>query len=568
MPRAQWSLDLEKIERELDPAHRFVDVAIQFRVMRCSCGRPHIPQSSDLAAVRRHLDELAKVEHRPVPDRILPKVYGGRYDTLLGRYVGDPDPTAVRLVDCHEGQVPLITFDEPDIIRLVAIGTPGAGKSRCAMCRGLRNAIERANSIGALIAPTNKGRLRLWKEFLELLEGHGLVQDVIKSENQIVLKNRSNILVLAAKSSGAQYGSPLQGYSLDWAVPDETQNIDDDAHDEITARGRNAGSKYFIMETATNIGSPSWRLRRERLKTNKQCKLERFHGFANPWVDPDWWKKLLAEYTDRKYKEYILAEEVPPELLVYPTFSYAETIRPRPNLLGTGWQDITAQLALEKFQREGVQFLVGQDFGVLTNASVIFKVYQSPQGERCWWAVDEVTSQAGTTADIHARMLLQTYASEQLAVVADPHFNTKDHDKSDYNLFRREGIWIRPAADGQIARETRIGIVCRLLGERDPLGKVGRRRLFIDCDSNRNPVCPKLAQAFVGLQRNELGQAERDKKDATDQTHWPAAVGYLVYPWERVPFTAVPAPVASHSNRLVRQFGKPNGTGNSGRRSR
>jgi hypothetical protein len=457
------------------------------------------------------------------PAEILPKVYGGKYDALHRRYVGPADK--VEMISCHEGQLPLLTYDKPGVLRVLALGPPGGGKTFSIVRRALLNAVERPNLIGGIVAPTGDRRQIVWRDFLELVEPLGWIRDVKESKKEIVLANGTIVQILSAKAPSAQQGNPLQGRNWFWCCVDESQNVDEGAHREIAARGRRAGQEYRIYESATKSHHPGFVVRLEQFKTNETYELVKFKPEQNPWLDVGWYERLKADMSDRDYREWIQGEDVPPEMLVYPAFSFAETVKPRNH----GLRDITERVVHEKFNRTGIKYIVAQDFGVLTSTSEVLKCYQGPGGRRLWWAIDEITSYADVRADLHARKVMSRYSPEDVLVVADPHFNTKEADRSDYNLFRAQGLDIVPATHGKISRRHRIAMLNALLCDAN-----GERSFFIDCDSNRNAKCPKLVESLMTLQYNDHGEAERDKKDYRDMTHWACAVGYGVYPWERI----------------------------------
>ena len=500
MPASNKTLLKERIRRLSRESDRYVDIAAQLRVYR-----------------RNVADTAAE------PAELLPRIYGGRYDRLARKYVGPAEK--VTEISCHAGQVPLLTFAEPGVARVLALGAPGGGKTFAAIRKALLCALDRANSIGGIVAPTNDRRQIVWRDFLELVEPLGWIEEVKQTAKEIVLVNRTVVQILAAKRPSVQQGNPLQGRSWDWCVVDESQNVDDDTQVEIDTRGRRAGTKYVVFETATNAQVPSFRVRLEKYKANPILhRILRYEGKDNPWTERAYWERLKGLMSEREYREKILAQDVPPELLVYPRFSFAETVRPVP----AGLRDITPLITADRFQRPA-KYIIAQDFGVLVNASIVLKAYAGPGGveDRLWWAIDEITSYQ-TGADLHARMILQGYDPDEVLVVADPHFNSKEADKSDYQMFRNEGLTIQPAAFGQIPKKHRISMVNTLLED-----AAGKRRVFVACDSNKNPACRKLVQSFMSLQYSDNGVAEADKKDLRDMTHWTCALGYGLYPWER-----------------------------------
>ena len=496
MNRSELNRLLEKLRKKLRVEDRFADMGAQLRVYR-------------------------RGKRRAVKAELLSRVYGGVYDRLHRRYVGPP--TKIEEISCHAGQVPLLTFDEPYVARVLALGAPGGGKTFAIVRRALLNCLDRPNSIGGIVAPTDERRQIVWRDFLELVQPFGWVEDVRESKKEIVLINRAVVQVLAAKRPSVQAGSPLQGRSWDWCCVDESQNVAPDAQVEIDTRGRRAGTKYVVYEAATNSPVPSFKIRLEQYRANEKAhRILRYSGQENPWVDPEYWERLKERMTEREYQELILAQDVAPELLVYGRFNFRENVQPRPQL----GRDVTAQITLEKYGR-GYKYIAATDFGALTTTSIILKAYAGKGGDRIWWAIDEFMSYQ-TTSDIHARKLLSRYAAEDLIVICDPHFNSKDADKSDMHLMVQEGLHVVPAVHGKIARKHRLSMMNTLFEDAR-----GVRRLFIDCDEKtKTPACPRFAEACMSLQYNEYGEAEKDKKDKNDRTHTPAAVGYGVFPWE------------------------------------
>jgi hypothetical protein len=551
LPRGKASLLVEQIEALLrTDGSRHVDLGATLRVHRCTCGVSHVdwPKGKD------HSKHFAAPAELVTDATGKPRVWGGRYDRLLRRYVGDLESTTE--LKCHAGQIQLLTLsgddaygrplDSPEVLRILALGSPGAGKTMGAVTRALLMALDRPNSTGGLIGPTGDRRQILWDAFLEVCP-RAWIQDIRTSKKEIVLVNNTVVQVLAAKASSSQYGSPLQGRSFDWAVPDESQNIDDAGHTEIATRGRRAGGSYRIFETATNAAVPAFRVRLEQFKANPLYRRINFTGYSNPWVEPEYWHKMRGEMSTRDFREKILAEDVPPERLVYPRFSMAENIAPAgmlppkpadPARAATFWlndierkrlgrlRDVTEKLTFERFNVAS-KYIIAQDFGVLINAAEVLKVYQAETGDLFWWAIDEITSGGGT--DLHAYKLKNYYDPSECVVIADPHFNSKESDKSDYNIMREQGWETFPSTHGKISVKHRIAMFNALLEDAD-----GRRRFFVDCDGNGVPKCTRLVRSLVSSELNDYGEAEKDRKNgASDPSHWPSAVQFGLFHWER-----------------------------------
>jgi len=525
MPRSLASLLREEIAGLVGEEGRYLDMAAQLAVYRCSCGVPHHewPDGRDHAG------------HYPVRAEILPRVYGGRYDQVRRRYDAAP-ATDVLEVPCHDGQLPVLLFAEPGILRVLALGTPGAGKTTCAVIRGVMQALDHPGTQGALVAPVSDRRDVLVEKFQELVPAHWVADQLPKGKGY-VLKNDSTIWILSAKRASKQYGNPLQGRDWDWAVVDESQNVEDDSHREIAARGRRAGKRYQIIETATNAPLPAFRVRKERsFKGRAHNRLIRFTGYQNPWVEPEFWRQMKAEHSDRDFREFYLAEDVAPERLVYPRFSYASHICPRGQV--PAWADevtrrrwgrlvdVTEKITAEWSYDRPSRWILAQDFGVLVNATIALKAYQAENGDRLWWCCFEHT---GQHTDLHAQSLRQYFDPDECVVVGDPHMNSKESDKSDYHIFEAAGWFIRPAVHGKISVKHRLAMLNALLED-----AAGVRRLFVDCDTAGVEKCPMLVRALLTSEMNDMGGDAVRKNGMQDMTHWPSAVAFGVFPWERV----------------------------------
>lgn len=466
-----------------------------------------------------------------VPGKLLPKVYGGRYDRFLRKYVGAPEH--VDELSCHKGQLPLLLWDDPDKRWLMALGTPGVGKTYALLTKAALLIADRPNSNGGIVAPTGERRDIVWDEFLDIIGPLGWIDDMSTLKHRIWTKNGNIIDFVGAQRPSKKRGAPFQGKSWDWVVVDESQNVEDYAHTDIATRGRRAGLKFLVVESATNLSDRRFQERVKRYDDGKRHHVMRLVGKENPFVDEDWWSVLADSLDPRVYRQQVLLEDLPPEERIYPTFSWRETIRPRPEY---GWQDVTPTITKEIFGKPS-HYIIGQDFGVLVTYSVVLKCYREPNtGERIWWAIDEITSRNYTTADIHARRIKERYHESDCVVLADPHLNSKEVDASDYNLFRKEGFTIKPAIGGRIKIRHRLSMMNCLLEDASGVmpGMPGKRRFFIDCSHDRKPACPLLATAFHSMEVPDSGVLEAYRKDKHDQTHYPAAVAYGLYRWEKI----------------------------------
>lgn len=173
-----------------------------------------------------------------------------------------------------------------------------------------------------------------------------------------------------------------------------------------------------------------------------------------------------------------------------------------------------------------------------------------------WWVVGEVTT-AQQTTEVHIKELLRVVARDwncnlrdrdgrisgpQIAVRADPYGDTgNDAEQPDitvYKEFRNHGVLIKPAAYStaagnrirvqKVPKEARIDMMCTLLCAANQ-----ERRLYVATDERGLPVAPKLVEAFETMERDAGGQAETQKKNKKDPSHWPAACGYGLWAIEK-----------------------------------
>jgi hypothetical protein len=477
----------------------------------------------DMAARLRVYDKNPDGSDNAVPGELRGKLYGGRYDSLLEQYV-ECDDLEQTEISCHRGQLDLLEHEKDGIMRVMALGGPGAGKTTAIVRRALINCLERPNTTGGMVGATGDRKLILWEEFLGIVEPLGWVKEIRAKDGAILLKNGCKVEVLSAYRPSRQAGSPIQGRSWNWCCVDEGQSIPDYAHKDIDERGRRVGTKYKVYESCTNMAIPAFQLRKERYKEDRSKDVIRFNPFDNPWVEDEYWERFKKEYGEREFKARILAEDVPPERLVYSGFSHQYSLGPRPN-----WTDVTARLISQKFGVHGKRYVVGQDFGIVMNASIFLKAFRDPKSKEVrWWVVREI-SHTGDTLSL-ANRICGEYDPSELCVIADPHINSKDADKSDYHIFRRSGLYIRPATQSPpIKVKHRVSMLNALFEDAN-----GDRALYVECNRQRKSYAPKLVNALMTMEIGEDGALEADRKDINDRSHWPSALAYGLFPFERI----------------------------------
>ena len=532
---------LAEYEGEFESATRYVDMGVELRV------------------VRRDPDSTYRL-----PDPDLPPVTvvqtirrGGMADTAR-----DPvslcGPSANPVIwHCSEAAAEIIVHASNIPDRLLAIGSMGASKT-VTLCQWLYfRALEYtgANVEFGAVAPTNprldfiaKGIRQLypttwwrWKERTQVFS----------------LANTVDIRLVSAHRSSQAEGSRLQGYTWPVIGVDELQDLIEE-NDNIEARGRGPWSLQRL-NTATAKDDPHWRSFRDRLKTIAQWAERTMFGPDSPFVSPSYWEDLKATMSPRAYQSAILAMDVAPENRTYPTWERKHNLRPVPVI---GARDVTAS-ELARIGYAGASILAGHDPGKTCRVTELLKAYQfgsNPEPE--WFVVGEITSDRATT-EAHGLALIDYVKKRwgdpsQLLVHIDPHSNGSENDNEhpDFTVkttLKNLGLNVREAAympgkttPGRIGRKARVEMVNTLLCSarmvKDARGNlvldaqdnpINVRRLYVACDDRRQPVAPKLVEAFERLENDADGNPDRGKKGAGDFTHWPAALGYALWKIEK-----------------------------------
>ena len=502
----------------------------------------------------------------PVPNRTILKVYGGRYDRVLRRYVRGDDkrkvvPDRVESIKCHEGQVRFLTVRKRGLKWVMGVGAMGAGKSMSGATRLLLELLDGANTTWGAIGPTlTHVDANILAYFLALVVPLGWLDVHAKKARAVRLVNNGGAEFYGAEKRSTEGGYSFQGRNWDGCVVDEGSKIEAGAHGEIAGRGRTKASRYVVYECTVFDDYPDFTLRIERLRLEPE-------KYLIIWYHCDWncfieveahLANLRSTLSHRDYRRLVLLIEDAPERRVYSHFRLGVHVRPVP----TGALDVTERVTKEVL---GVpyKYVMGQDFGAIVTCTIVLKCFELPgkKGQRHWWAVDEITSRY-LVSSRHARKILHAYADpDDFVVLADPHTNMPgDADASDYTMFRDAGINVHRAATEHAVKKNKISIRQRISMVNSLLEDAnvspercrefncstpgcaghGEAHLFVDAKAANDPACRDLANAFLRFQLNEHGQAKPEKKDEKhDLTHWVDAVGYGLWRFERARVTGI-----------------------------
>lgn len=546
---------LRKAEQEvaeiLSGVDRYVDMGVRLLVVRQA---REGEEGASLLKAKPDLRFVVIREHR----------LGGVLDTELGEFVTPSESPVTWL--CSEQTEDLILHRDDLPLRLCVEGAMGAGKSTLGVQWCLLRALEHSGTgaeIGVLAPTTSRLQevIRTFRDLMPATWGEWRERD-----QTYTLVNGVVLRFLSTHEASREEGSRIQGYSFVACLSDEGQDslgVDGD----VEARGRDAPrGAYKRLVTTTVKDSPAYRSWRDRVSRTTHpisnvplWGLYRLRGTDSPFVPVDYWIQLRATMAEREYLRKVEALDLPSESRVYSSWSREHNLWPIP----LGATNVTAR-ELGRHHDAYCSVLVGFDPGVAQDSSVILRAYEiAERDERgqlvyriVWYVEAELITQGGTT-ETHARKLYELLRdrfgcyrpgrngrvdpdSPVALIRADPYSRGKENDQahpdiSVYQTFRRLGMIIKPAAykvgstdPAQIPREGRIELVQSLL-----CSYSGERRLYVHCDDRRQPVAPRLVEAFESQERDGNGHPERGrdgrKRKETDYSDLTAALGYAVF---------------------------------------
>lgn len=441
--------------------------------------------------------------------------------------------------------------------KLLVYGAMGSGKTEAQSMWAVFRAFEMAgsNRQGLFTAPTADRTDVIYQAIVARCPPSWYSYRV--KDKVFYLHLGVSLRLATTTQRSAEQGSPIQGWNISFHGGDEYQ--DQVAQwDNIAARGRSSpGGRYMQLCTATAKDSPQWRAARDKLRTAKNpdgtsmWRITKLLGRTNPFVPPVFWKMFIESLggeTSRATRRLVYAEDVGPELATYPSWTRERHLREVPLL---GAEDITAQIL--RPYGANLTCLVGHDPGRLVDCSTILKAYRLKGSEQyVWWIVDEVRTEQSTSAD-HIKTLLRRLRkkwklyredhagrifpdSPRALIRIDPYGNSDNRtDRTVKQWFNAMGIDTatnaatskRPGGYGRIPKDAGIKMVDRLLA---------CGRLYVDCDSRRQPVAPKAVQAFELEERDPTtGEAEIKKAHREDLSHYMATVRYALWLIEKLP---------------------------------
>lgn len=528
------------VSERMEGAHRFVDVAVLFRVVVADPNGEELVDGAPLMRV--------------IPER--DREFGGIYDTQAKAFTDDASPEPL-VWYISEDQEQSLFHSGPQPAQLV-YGSEGAGKTRLLCMWHYLQWIRHIGQgrEGGQTAPT-LNRLGLVKDEMESMFrtswGRYVSRELFEG---FELCDGTTIRFRYAHAQSKKKGAPIQGYNWSWAGRDEMQD-QVEAHEDIVARGRKArGGRYPQVGTATAKDDPAWRTLRDKLEQSGIWIRRTLLGPRSPFMWPSHWEAMKHTISPREYQRRVLAVDLPPETATYPEWSRETNLIVPQDL---GWSDVTRH----ELRGSGPNYtmLVGHDPGTTIDVSLFLRAYVTTRNEQnyhagrvkpFWVVLGELNTEHSTTEQ-HIVKLLETVRDRwqlnlidrrgkvtnevnQILVHADPAGNSDARtDKSVYTQFANAQIRARPAAwnsnhtgHGKVPREAGVELINTLF-----CNAAGERRLFVAKNPDGTPAAPKLVAALESSERDHAGRAENAPKGKGDVTHWPAALRYALWPVER-----------------------------------
>lgn len=530
----EWSEDVESSDR-------YVDIGVHLRIVRAD------PNGEVLFHGGRPMVVVGE------------RNYGGMLDTSADPpCIPDGPPgysQAPQEWFCSEDQFAVIEHRDSEPVGKLALGGMGAGKTTAGVIwlylRWLENLGTRKE--GGITAPTETRLMAVLNEMFDRFPGAWWS---FNGDTKIVtMADKFRWRGVSTHRQSEKQGSRVQQFNWVALLMDELQDQVDEFVNAMARLRSKLDGRAKRIATATAKDEPEWRTLKDGIISTGKWTLHSMLGPRSPFIHPEHWEAMKGFTTDREFRRLVLAEDLPPESRLYNTFERKENLCPIP---ADKWaKKITSVVLHAKTGDWSDALLMGHDPGAAKSGTVWLDAYSIRQrpGEVLWWVRRELF----THHETHESHALKAMAiTRELGAnlrpgdgVAHVRCQPLGHaeDKPDLSVFKiweRVGFRIRAAkhakngqGTGQIKKETRIGIVNTLFCD-----ALGRRRLFLECDTSGNAATPLLLTALESMERDHLGRPERDEKNVLhDKSDLPAALGYALFPFEQELATALRADI-------------------------
>jgi hypothetical protein len=386
---------LRQLERRLNPANRFIDVAIQLEVYEI-------------------LDEKLHDTGRRS------RVFGGVWDLQLGCYTRDT-PATVKPLKVSQLQLDYIGCP---VSRWTAKGGRGSGKTFALSTKAAILLIDQPYERGLLLSPVNDLRDTVWDTVLGLLD-----EQWLQPGTRGIHETKKTIRTIVGSAAQFRSGESLRGlrsWGVSWCGVDEEKDVTDTAID--TAWGCVRQTRYPIMFGAgTPEAGGEYEARFKKMESDDDPDSAVFSmpSKSNPFIYHELFDLLRTQMDEKRYRQEILAEFV--EMEPIPYVCKREFDRERHNLDSRRHiaRDVTYSYLAKKLRlgprpkeyRNNRFYLIGVDYNHdYPCYAVVYRLFRGA-GKVHWVAVDIV--QATGLASRLALALLESGYTPHNSIIVD-----------------------------------------------------------------------------------------------------------------------------------------------------
>jgi hypothetical protein len=481
VPRNRQHIDglLAKSRAARDPARRYVDVCIAFRLK----DGPDAGKTSP--------------PHGYVWDKLL-GCPAGWYDHDTDEWIGQELAGKPHIIEIADQSFDFVTDWESTII--LAEGGRRSGKTTGSLAPKLILAlIAFIAKPGEVLSPTYRQSNNVKTALKKLTPAHWWIQEN-KSEHVLTFINGSQVKFLSADNPDS-----ARSEGVAWGAYDERQDIGDEAAANAMLSTSEGGKDYIIFETATI--KAELKDHHDALEANPKARIYPMDSYGNPFIDHQF--LLDAEdLLDEDMREMEIHGRWPKlKKRIYWTFNELAHVKAYPL---AGRKDITRELLSSWFDfhssSENQPYIISVD---PPNSAVAWRYYD----DDTLHAVDEIISNLDDKGGIERLAKLAKERWGTGVVIFDPH--ETGYDKDAKKWFRQQGF--RCASVKRMKQEYKYTAV-RARQERD--------KLIVD------PHCRYLKETWEKHQLLDNGKVDKvTKHKGTDieLVHIGDAAAYCVY---------------------------------------
>ncbi len=402
---------LQALQNSLRIQNPLVDVACQFEVYeRGSDGRPH-------------------------PTGRKSSIYGGRFDVLAGRYVGDAE--RVRVYPCSSVQFDGVVSDCPI---LEESGGRGGGKSEGGVLRAIRFMCERPGERGRCLSPTQDLTEVVRIKMLEQLPTAWVTAVRLAPRRLIKLVNGVEVQFRSTHNP-----DQLRSWGGSWTLVDEAQDVNTYALDVALPCLRESAEPRMWCTLTPKAGEPLERHLDWMESPDADCIA--FSSLHNPFISQEVFNIARRGMAANTYQVEIGADwELVASLAAddrKPVF--ANFKEKRNEFTSLNWkkaalagEDITAKVVRRKTRFGGRKYIIGIDPNWdWPNYAVIWKVFKPVRrGDPERWCAVNVVRTKGHAGHLGHALCKAGYSPHNSLLVPDASARYNRGNRSSARLLR------------------------------------------------------------------------------------------------------------------------------------